>query len=329
MYPFSEWEHVFPQMAANAKLSESEKNQVLEYLKKVSESAAERRETALVLDESRNALYFVDVARREMVGKAAFPRILGLTPDGANAIVEQDGKLQQLILAVNKVKEELAFGQAFDEMAILPDRRHALARSSDSQRAFLLDLQDSRILSEVRGSFALHGAATVDGRLAYAVDSENDRLVVIDAQAGQELAEITVGDNPQGVALPLAGRYGYVPNAGSNDVSVFEISTQEIVATIAVGDGPHDALVTPLGSHVYVANSGSGTVSVIEVDSHQVVATLEAGRRPLDMAFTPDGQHVFVVIQGPPPAITVISFSDQKVVGTIPLVGSPHEILIR
>jgi len=52
------------------------------------------------------------------------------------------------------------------------------------------------------------------------------------------VATVTVGNNPEGVAVTPDGKHAYVTNFGSNNVTVVRTATNTVVATIPVGAEP-------------------------------------------------------------------------------------------
>ena len=61
---------------------------------------------------------------------------------------------------------------------------------------------------------------------------------MIDTATNMVIATITVGSNPEGVAVNPAGTRVYVTNAGSGTVSVIDTATNTVIATIPVDSTP-------------------------------------------------------------------------------------------
>ena len=59
------------------------------------------------------------------------------------------------------------------------------------------------------------------------------------------VATVTVGNNPEGVAVTPDGKHAYVTNFGSNNVTVVRTATNTVVATIPVGAEPLAVGVIP------------------------------------------------------------------------------------
>src|SRR3989442_2620832 len=83
-----------------------------------------------------------------------------------------------------------------------------------------------------------------------------------DSGGGTVVANVTVGNSPQGVGYNSGNGYVYVANSGTgNTVSVINGTT--VVANVTVGPSPYGVGYNSRNGYVYVANAGSNTVSVI------------------------------------------------------------------
>ena len=114
-------------------------------------------------------------------------------------------------------------------------------------------------------------------------------IPLMNAQADTVTATITVGSNPQGVAINPAGTYAYVTNAGSNSVSKINLATNSVVATIAISApdvSPHAIAINPAGTYAYVTNF-YGTVSKINLATDTVVASITVSAGNIDDRLRP------------------------------------------
>ena len=57
---------------------------------------------------------------------------------------------------------------------------------------------------------------SADGKLVWSVNPDDDSVSVIRTDQNKVVKKITVGNEPQGVALDPVGRYAYVVNAAGN-----------------------------------------------------------------------------------------------------------------
>ncbi|MFC7650584.1 YncE family protein [Streptosporangium lutulentum] len=70
---------------------------------------------------------------------------------------------------------------------------------------------------------------------------------MIDAATTTITTTVTVGGNPQEVAVTPDGTRAYVTNfdGTSNSVSVIDTATTTVIATIGVGGNPYGVAITP------------------------------------------------------------------------------------
>jgi YVTN family beta-propeller protein len=155
-----------------------------------------------------------------------------------------------------------------------------------------------------------------DGSTIYVINtfdgytSAHGRVTVVSASTGDIVKTVTVGKEPQGVAVSPDGSRLYVANASDWTVSVIATATNEVTDTIPLvvtpggigGYQPLHLVVSPDGSRVYVANhSGPWGLTVIATDSNTVIDALGFfdlyGPTPpnrnllggYDVVFSPDG----------------------------------------
>lgn len=113
-------------------------------------------------------------------------------------------------------------------------------------------------------------------RNVYVLESESDRVAVIDSTTNQLVGNpIFAPSIPQHIAISPDGRFAYLADTGTNVIAVLDTQTGQIVGTpIPVGNAPWGIAFTPNGRFVYVVNSsfgGPGSVSVIDTSTNTVV----------------------------------------------------------
>jgi YVTN family beta-propeller protein len=170
---------------------------------------------------------------------------------------------------------------------------------------------------------------------AYITNSLDNNVSVIDTALNTLVTTVTVGTDPNGVAVNPTGAFAYVANRGSNNVSVINIATNIVVATVPVGGGPLGVAVNPAGTRVYVANNGrnmdgsaSNTISVIDTSTNTVVDTVTVGYFPAGIAVNPAGTRVYVVINNEY-SVAVIDTATNTVVATVFVGQAPIGIAIN
>ena len=88
-------------------------------------------------------------------------------------------------------------------------------------------------------------AVTPNGRYACVANSLDNRLLIIDVDAGKVIASVPTQTSPQGVTITPDSIYAYVANYGSDSVSVVDIAQARVAATIRAGMGPVSLAIAP------------------------------------------------------------------------------------
>jgi len=175
--------------------------------------------------------------------------------------------------------------------------------------------------------FTVTPAGAVTPPYAYVANINSNNVSVINTTTNVVVKTVTVGTNPEGVAITPNGSYAYVTNSGSNTVSVISTSTNAIVKTVTVKGRPYAIAITPNGSYAYVADDHFNNVSVISTSTNTVVKIVGVGTTPEHVAITPNGSYAYVtnVVPG---TVSVINTSTNTVVKTVAVGGQPYGIAI-
>src|SRR5512144_1969300 len=109
---------------------------------------------------------------------------------------------------------------------------------------------------------------SADGKLVWVVNPGGDKVAVLGAKSNKLLTQISVGDEPQAVAVDPNNRYAYVANTAAGTVTVIRItnpSPNKFRARVAkdlgrngtfvTGAEPWNIVASPDGRRIYVANS--------------------------------------------------------------------------
>jgi YVTN family beta-propeller protein len=140
-------------------------------------------------------------------------------------------------------------------------------------------------------------ALDANNSLLAVANPDNNSVTFFDVRAkARRLAQVGVGQEPNGVALLPDGSKAYVANTVSGTVSVIRIyagySGFRETSRIKVGTEPYGLALTPNGTKLYVTNSRSNSVSVIDTASDYVVTTIaNVGFEPRGVAITNDGDR--------------------------------------
>ncbi len=162
-------------------------------------------------------------------------------------------------------------------------------------------------------------AMSLDGKLVWTVNPSADSVSVIRTDTNRVVAKITVGDEPQSVALDPAGRYAYVANAAGSSMTVIRITNSKPSrfaakpdprfgpkGRITTGAEPWDIVASPDGLRVFVSNSGQDSITVLDVAARKLVGHVNLRSslcnapdrtrhfQPRAMAITTNSKRLFV-----------------------------------
>ncbi|MBV8197390.1 MAG: YncE family protein [Candidatus Eremiobacteraeota bacterium] len=129
-------------------------------------------------------------------------------------------------------------------------------------------------------------------RRVYAAHTASRALTIVDADTGQVIAQVRVGETPHGVAVDPASGHVYV-GAGPSVVEV-DPQAQKIVRTVTV-DAPVDAVAyDPGNGHIYADEDDGTRLFAIDAHAFQVWKTITLpGHKPEYLAVDPTTHAVY------------------------------------
>lgn len=131
-------------------------------------------------------------------------------------------------------------------------------------------------------------AISLDGKLVWTVNPSSDSVSVIRTDTNRVVGKVTVGNEPQSVALDPAGRYAYVANTADSSITVIRIVNGTPgrfsakvdpkfgpKGRITTGAEPWDVVASPDGLRVFVSNSGQDSISVLDVSAKKLIGHVD------------------------------------------------------
>lgn len=138
---------------------------------------------------------------------------------------------------------------------------------------------------------------------------------------------VTIGGDPQGVAVDPDGKHAYVASYAENAVRVIDTATQKVVKSIDVGANPRGVAVDPGSRHAFVTNFSENSVSVIDTASGGLIKKVPVGQNPASVAVFPR-DHFAIVTNYYGNTVSVINMRDLKVVGAVGVGARPDGVAI-
>lgn len=201
-------------------------------------------------------------------------------------------------------------------------------------RLLILDAETLAVADATEIEIGRHPAHVIidaEGKRAYATNSEDNNVLVIDVERKQIMGELKTGRFPHGLRISPDGRDIYVANVEDNSVSVIDIAQSKEVTRIPVGKAPVQVGFTPDGRHAYVSLRDENSVAVVDTAQRKKIATVAVGRNPIQVFATPDGRYVYVANQGtdanPDNTVSVIETATNRVVATIVTGNGAHGVV--
>src|SRR5215831_9948672 len=145
------------------------------------------------------------------------------------------------------------------------------------------------------------------------VTSQRDNQVMVVIGAGSFTA-ISVGDQPNRMALSKDQTTLYVVNGNSVTVSVIDTNTSQVVDTISLsrpgdkykGANPNSATLSPDEKTLYVTLGYENAIAVVDLKSRRVLGRIPTGWYPTSVSVSRDGARLYVCTfksnAGPNPA---------------------------
>jgi YVTN family beta-propeller protein len=127
--------------------------------------------------------------------------------------------------------------------------------------------------------------------------ARNDRVLVVDTEAGKLMATIPSMDGAHGIALAPALRRGFVANGRAGSVTEFNLDSDKPMREFPTqGKNPDIVVFDHATQHLFVFNGGSHDVSVLDPATGKTLATIALPGKP-EFAVSNHHGEVFVNIE--------------------------------
>lgn len=233
-------------------------------------------------DNGADKLYILNASTGAVIGSAISvggrPAALAVSPDGSVvAVANWSGSSISLVTVSNGSTRTVARTQATD-LVFSPDGVHLyVSRSGSPGVVAQLKVADG---TEVRrttlASEASSIAVTPDGSTLIVTSSPTDEITLI-RTSDWSTSSVSVGDDPQAVAVSPAGTLAYVSNHTAGTISVVNLTTRMVTETLTPGPNPWRLAFSPNGSWLYVGRMSLPRVYTFEREPDQGGSALGSG----------------------------------------------------
>jgi len=255
------------------------------------------------------------------LGKGAGTNAIIVTSDGATAYVsnEDTNSVARIDLASGEVGEAITVGSEPVDIEFVPqsNEQWAWVANYGGKTVTTVNLTTGEVgmTIDVPEAGPNTVAFTPDGRTCYVAnwgtdDKAGSTVTPIEVTeggaSGRVLPSITVGLNPNWVAVTNDGKTAYVANKGSSSITPIDVASNTAGAAISVPGPPIQMQIAPDGTMAFVAIAGSSPEidAVVPMDltvTPGIVGPaidLVAKSQPHWIGFTPDGTTAYVVGNG-------------------------------
>ena len=138
---------------------------------------------------------------------------------------------------------------------------------------------------------------TVDAGARRVYVSRGTRVVVLDADSGKAVGEISNTEGVHGIALATDLSRGFTSNGRSSTITIFDLKSLKPISEVkSTGENPDAILYDPATRRVFAFNGRTSNATVLDAATGQVAGTIPLGGKP-EFAVS-DGQgSVFVNLE--------------------------------
>jgi YVTN family beta-propeller protein len=168
-----------------------------------------------------------------------------------------------------------------------------------------------------------------DGTMAFACNTDDGTVSLIDANSKMIHTTLTVGQDPVGAWTASNGKM-YVDNETSQTISEITVSSMSVTATINLGFKPGYAAYNSSNGELWVSDATNGKVVYYTFDgtTWNLQGNITTGADAHAIAFIADGSKAYVTNQGAN-TVSVIDVATHAVTATINVGTKPNGIAIK
>lgn len=272
--------------------------------------AADGGSVLLVGNKGEDSISFIDLETGKELGRSPTgkaPHEIAVSPDGKQAaVVAYGGKTVDIFDVASRARLktiDLAPNEGPHGIAWLKDGR-LVATTERSKSLTIVDPTAGKVTASIatdqEGTHMV--AVSPDATRAYTANIASGTVSVIDLNAGKKLRDLSVGGEPEGIALADEGRTLWVADLEGHRVRAFDTASLEKLAEVETGAVPIRVATSPDGKWVVTSNVMAGTLTVIDAAKRAKVRDIVVSGRPqagqVTILFSADGKRLYAAETG-------------------------------
>lgn len=170
-----------------------------------------------------------------------------------------------------------------------------------------------------------NGVAAQNVRL-YVDDSGGNDIAVVDLATHKKIDDITVGEQPHGLAVQADGRRLFTTVESDNTLRIIDTAKDQVVATVVLTGRPNQCAVTPDGKYVVVPIRDANSADIVDVAQRRVVKVLPV-KLPHNAVDAGSDRYVFVSSMGAD-EVNLVDLDKMEYAAHIPVGGVPRPYVV-
>lgn len=228
---------------------------------------------------------------------------IALKPSGLAVVVNQQSDTATIVDLATNETVHVPVGKGPHESAVSPDGKRAVVTNYFKQGVgpgsslSILDLESKKEVKriELDKQAMPHGAQWVDDHKLVCSDERNQRLLLVDVEAGKVEREYVTGQSGSHMlSLNVKANRLVSSNMGGGSVTIFDFKSGEKLDTVTTGKECEGVGISPDGTMIWAGNRAEDTISVIDMATHKVVKKIESAGFPYRVQFTPNGKWALI-----------------------------------
>lgn len=228
---------------------------------------------------------------------------LAYKPTGLAVIVNQQSDTATIVDLATSATVHVPVGGGPHESAVSPNGKRAVVTNyfkpgvGPGASLSVLDLATKKEIKriELDKQAMPHGAEWVDDGKVVCSDERNQRLLLVDVDAGKVEREYVTGQaGSHMLSLNLKANRLVSSNMGGGGVTIFDFKSGEKLETVSTGKECEGVAISPDGTTIWAGNRAEDTISVIDMATLKVVKKIESKGFPYRVQFTPNGKWALI-----------------------------------
>lgn len=237
-----------------------------------------------------------------MIATLVFVALL-VKPTGIAVIVNQQSDTASIVDLATSTAVHVPVGNGPHESAVSPNGKLAVVTNYFKQGVgpgsslSVLDLAAKKEIKriELDKQAMPHGVEWVDDGKVVCTDERNQRLLLVDIDAGKVEREYVTGQGGSHMlSLNLGANRLVSSNMGGGSVTIFDFKSGDKLETVSTGKECEGVGIAPDGKTIWAGNRAEDTISVIDMTTRKVVKKIDSKGFPYRVQFTRNGKWALI-----------------------------------